>query len=214
MHLANSDNELIDASGNKMNIIGSIDINIELNGIHLVQNMKVLNSKTFRNIILGRDFLSHFETVEFDFPKNRIKLGHQWFNCVKIKGKEIVQLRDTTAIAGRTETVIQVKCNRSVSLITADFEPAAIEGKPGIYTTHCRVIPNMEQGRMQTSAHVARATVRFCHNYFYFGHPVVYVYFLFCFGYPVDSIPVPQIAKYIYFLVLLLRTTSSTGNFG
>ena len=87
MHLANSDNELIDASGNKMNIIGSIDINIELNGIHLVQNMKVLNSKTFRNIILGRDFLSHFETVEFDFPKNRIKLGHQWFNCVKIKGK-------------------------------------------------------------------------------------------------------------------------------
>ena len=70
------------------------------------------------------------------------------------------------------------------------------------------------QGRMQTSAHVARATVRFCHNYFYFGHPVVYVYFLFCFGYPVDSIPVPQIAKYIYFLVLLLRTTPSTGNFG
>ena len=63
------------------------------------------------------------------------------------------------------------------------------------------------QGRMQTSAHVARATVRFWHNYFYFGHPVVYISSLFSFGYPVNSIPVPQIAKYIYFLVLLLRAT-------
>ena len=34
-------------------------------------------------------------------------------------------------------------CNKSMSLITADFEPAVIKGVSGVYATLCRVIPNI-----------------------------------------------------------------------
>lgn len=143
-NIIKSTHELIDASGNDMSIAGSVDLNVHSRDFRVVQNMKVLNSKTFRNVILGRDFLSHFKTVEFDFVGNRVKLGNQWSNCVEIRGKELVRLNEKTSVAGRTETVIQVKCKKSTALITADFEPIPISEKPGIYATYCRVIPNIE----------------------------------------------------------------------
>ena len=118
-----------------MSIAGSIDLNVHFLDFHVIQNMKVFNSKTFRNVILGRDFLSHFKTVEFDFELNLVKLGNKWSNCVQIQGKEPVRLSDNTSVEGPLETVIQVKCKKSVALITAYFEPLSISGTPGIYAT-------------------------------------------------------------------------------
>ena len=127
-----------------MNIAGSININLQLKGIPLIQNMKVLNSKTFRNVILGRDFLSHFRTVEFDFANKSIKLNNIWCSCVDIKRMEPVSLHTKTSIPSRSETIVQVKCKKSFALITADLDPTAVPSKPGIYPTYCRVIPNIE----------------------------------------------------------------------
>ena len=144
MNIIESTHDLIDASGNNMNIAGSININLQLKGTQLIQNMKVLNSKTFRNVILGRDFLSHFRTVEFDFANKSIKLNNIWCSYVDIKRMEPVRLHTKTSIPSRFETVVQVKCKKSLALITADFEPTAVPSKPGIYPTYCRVIPNIE----------------------------------------------------------------------
>ena len=144
MNIIASTHDLIDASGNNMNIAGSIDINLQLKGTRLLQNMKVLNSKTFRNVILGRHFLSHFRMVEFDFVNKSIKFNNIWCNCVDIKREEPVRLQTTTSILSRAEKIVQVKCKKSLALVTADFEPSSFHIKPGIYATYCRVIPNVE----------------------------------------------------------------------
>ena len=48
------------------------------------------------------------------------------------------------SISGRSERVVLVKCKKSSSLQTADFEPVVIEGVSGVYGTRCRVIPDLE----------------------------------------------------------------------
>ncbi len=66
---------IIDASGKIMDITGCVDLNLSIMGSTLKQNFKVLNSKTYNNVILGRDFMSKFPSVEFNFAKHEIKLG-------------------------------------------------------------------------------------------------------------------------------------------
>ena len=59
---------LIDASGNYMKIIETVNIEILL-GPHIVanQNVKILNVRTSKHVLLGRDFLSHFVVLNSIF---------------------------------------------------------------------------------------------------------------------------------------------------
>ena len=139
-----SDHRLIDASGNSMSIIGDLDIPITTQGINITQNMKVVNTKTYQNVILGRDFLAKFSPVEFDFMHNGIKLGDKWYSSVRFHSKERVRLQSKVSLAPRSECVINVQCKKSVSLITADYEPIKINGSHGAYATRCRVVPNID----------------------------------------------------------------------
>ena len=135
---------LIDGSGNNMKIIGTVNIDVSL-GPHIVvnQNIKILNVKTYKHVLLGRDFLSHFRSIEFDCSNHNIRIGRRWFPCVKPRDKEVVRLDSKIRIEPRSETVVTVHCNKSMSLITADFEPATLKGVTGVYATPCRVIPNI-----------------------------------------------------------------------
>ena len=135
---------LVDASGNNMEIIGSIDVPITIGNNRFVQNLKVLNALTNRNIILGRDFLGKFDNVEFDFPQNKVRLGNHWSTCYTIDSPEKVRLHHKVPISGRSERVVLVKCKKSSSLQTADFEPVVIGGVSGVYGTRCRVIPDLD----------------------------------------------------------------------
>ena len=105
------------------------------------QEMKILNSKSYRNVILGRDFLSKFSNVQSDFKKQRVKLCPHWHYCVQLKKPSAVHLTESIELPARTESVVNVKCRPSIALITADFEPFPVA--PGIYATHCRVIPSI-----------------------------------------------------------------------
>ena len=98
-NIKSSDHRLIDASGNSMSIIGDLDIPITTQGINVIQNMKVVNTKTYQNVILGRDFLAKFSPVEFDFIRNCIKLGDKWYSSVKFHGKERVRLQSKVSLA-------------------------------------------------------------------------------------------------------------------
>ena len=140
----NSQHFVIDASGKTMNISGSIDLNLSIKGSNVKQNFKVLNSKSYNNVILGRDFMSKFPSVEFDFANGKVKLGAVWLHCVNVRKEQIARVKDTITIASRSESVVNVKCNQLVSLLTMDFEPTQIFGMPGVYATRCRVIPNFQ----------------------------------------------------------------------
>ena len=65
---------LVNASGNPIDILGSVDINIDMQDFKIIQNLKVLNHKTFRNVLLGRDFLTKFKNVEFDFVSDKVRI--------------------------------------------------------------------------------------------------------------------------------------------
>ena len=46
-----------------MNIMVSVCVKISLKDTIVYQNMKVLDSKSYKNVLLGRDFLLQFHTV-------------------------------------------------------------------------------------------------------------------------------------------------------
>ena len=58
------------ASGSNMNI-GTIELNTELVGTNLkiTHMFRVLNAKSGRSIIIGRDLMRKYENVEFDFKE-------------------------------------------------------------------------------------------------------------------------------------------------
>ncbi len=139
-----TEHKLVDASGREMNIIGSVLVTINLGGELIKQHLKVLNAKTYKHVLLGRDFLSNFGSMEFDMVANKVKLGKEWFMCVSSKGKEPVRMQNNVSLPPRSESIVNVKCRNSLSLITADFEPKPLGGVMGVYATRCRVIPDVD----------------------------------------------------------------------
>ena len=71
-----------------MDIMGSVNISLDMPDAAILHNFRVLNSKTYRNVLLGRDFLAKFDRIEFDFAKNRVRIGKHWFPCRDVRGKE------------------------------------------------------------------------------------------------------------------------------
>ena len=72
-----------------MNIGGYIEVNIRIGKIDIRHSMQVLNSKTYRTVLLGRDFLSCFSAVHFDFRKNRVKLGFKMAQVCENSQKQL-----------------------------------------------------------------------------------------------------------------------------
>ena len=74
-----------------MNIIGTVTIKVKLEKLKpYLHEFKVLDSKTYSNVLLGRDFMKQFDSVKFNFVKNKIQIGNVWLNSLSIKNKERV----------------------------------------------------------------------------------------------------------------------------
>ena len=73
-------------------------VTINLSGIIIKQNLKALNAKTYTHVLLDRDFLSIFGTIEFDMVANIVKLGKEWFICVSSKTKEPVRVQNNVSL--------------------------------------------------------------------------------------------------------------------
>ena len=140
----NTTHNLMDASGNNMDIIGSVELLVQFDGASLMQNFKVLGSKTYKHVLLGRDFLAKFASVEFDCQNNAVKLGKAWLKCESVTDKVPVTTQEKTLLSPRSESLVNVTCKKSLGMITADYEPVEIQGLYGVYATRCRVIPNLE----------------------------------------------------------------------
>ena len=153
-------NGFINASGNEMDIVGVVDIPVMLSNKHtIVQEFKVLNSKSYSIILLGRDFMKKHKTVKFDFEKNKVQFGGSWINCMHVDVREKVRLSRRTTIPARSETVISVRCKKSLSLQTVDFDPVPVIGAPGIFVSKARVIPDVRGEFKLTVVNVGESDV-------------------------------------------------------
>ena len=98
-----------------MQIRGSSVVEIFSKEHKFIQEVKILNSNSYGNVILGRDFLSKFSNVQFDFKKQRVKLGPHWHYCVQLKKPSAVHLTESIELPARTESVVNVKCRPSIA---------------------------------------------------------------------------------------------------
>ena len=145
-NIRQSEHRVIDASGHEMKLRGSVFIKIGVKDAVVYQKMNVLDSKSYRNVLLGWDFLSQFCTVQFHFQSNRIQLGSLWYNCATINENSGVKLTNAVSLPARSESIVNGKCGKPFSLLTADFDPLTLSETPGVYATRCRIIPNIEGG--------------------------------------------------------------------
>ena len=135
---------LINASGDHMEIIGSVTISVTIPGSHpLNQAFQVLDSLSYSNILLGRDFMRQFGTVSFDFNKNKIELGNLSITGLTASSTK-VRLCENSIVPARSEKVLFVKCSTFNSLLEGDFEPHMVPFIRGLYANRTRIIPNIE----------------------------------------------------------------------
>ena len=149
--LKNESNGLINASGNEMDILGIVDIPVIIdNNKTVMQEFKVLNSKSYSIILMGRDFMCKFKTIKFDFTRNKVRLGETWISCLHVDTRENVRLFKRTVVPARSETVVTVKCKKEWSMYTVDFDPTPIPGVSGVFLSKARVIPDV-RGEFQVA---------------------------------------------------------------
>ena len=142
--LREEDDGLINASGHDMDILGVVDIPVSMQNIKtVVQEFKVLNSKSHSIVLIGRDYMSRFGTVTFDFTKKRVQLGKSYINFVQVDTRENVRVTKRAIIPSRCETVLSVRCKKNFSMQTVDFDPVPVKGVPGVFVSKARVTPDI-----------------------------------------------------------------------
>ena len=80
--------------------------------------------------------------MTFHFDNNHVRLGPAWNRGAEIETPIRVRLAEKTAIPGRSEAFVQVKCDVKTAFLERDFDPATIGGMTGIYVSRIRMIPN------------------------------------------------------------------------
>ena len=143
--IVKSKHNLVDASGNEMKIIGSVEIKVTLPRMaDCMHTFRVLDTNGPSNVLLGRDFMKKFGSVKFDFINNRVQLGNTWVDGLTIDNKRKVRLNEKVVIKARSEQIVQVRCEERLALLTGDYTPKANLGLVGVYASRARVIPNID----------------------------------------------------------------------
>ena len=134
----------MDASGNEMDIVGKIMIPTSLVGTSqtFTQEFRVLNNESCGNIILGRDYLTRYGAVTFDFENNCIRAGKHWLKGVNIGNKQRVVLSTDIILPPRSENIVTVRCKPIFSLLESEFEPN-VNYVNSIYAARAQVIPDI-----------------------------------------------------------------------
>ena len=133
-NIIQANHKLIDASGNTMDIIGSITTVVNFSRMRPINHeFKVLNSKTYTNILFGRDLMKMYGTVTFDFSNNRVQLERVWQNGLTISGKEQAHIQETVTITARSEQTVLVRCTKKAAMLSVDFEPGQVSAVRGLF---------------------------------------------------------------------------------
>ena len=66
-----------------MEVLGIVEIEVKIQNMRALKHeFKVINTKSYRNVLIGRDFMRRYKRVSFDFQKNRVKIGSVLVNSV------------------------------------------------------------------------------------------------------------------------------------
>ena len=138
--------DCVDASGNGMAITGTIKLKTKLKGCdrEIIHDFCVLGIRSYHSIIFGRDIMKFYKSVQFDFDRNRIRVGNSWLIPVSPDGKQFVRLCNNLTLKPRTEEVIEVRCNKTNALVCGEFVPKQIPGCHGVYVSKAQIIPDAE----------------------------------------------------------------------
>ena len=143
-NIIQASHKLIDASGNNMDIIGTITTVVNFNRMRPINyEFKVLNSKTYTNILSGRDLMKMYGTVTFDFSNYRVQLRRVWQNglTINVRNKHVFK---KVTIPARSEQTVLVRCTKKAAMLSVDFEPSQVSGVRGLFSSRARVTPNIE----------------------------------------------------------------------
>ena len=144
--LSPADKTLKDASHNNIKLLGKVTLPVKIrsnNGKLLIRNVEffVSDCDDVSCALLGRNFMSQFGTVSFDFDNNRIQLGETMCSGFKTFGGR-AKISDQTTVPAKSESLIKLKSRKGNGLVKADFLPDTFNGNPGLYAMKARVLPD------------------------------------------------------------------------
>ena len=144
--IVSSNEILLDASGNEMDILGKVPISISIKGSEkeFTHEFRILNYRSYRNVILGRDVMSRFGEVIFDFQNNEITMDGNRIINASLPGRAVARIDGEITIPPRTELITVVRSSKDSAFITRDFLPTKIPGCAKLYISKARVIPNVD----------------------------------------------------------------------
>ena len=144
--LLDSKDVLLDASDNKMDILGKVPLKVIIRGTNkeFIHEFQILNRRSYRNVILGRDAMSKFDEVTFDFSNDEIIMNGCRIAKVAAPGRNVVRMDGALSVPARSEIVAVVRSNRNQAFITSDFHPSLIPGCNKLYISKARVVPNVD----------------------------------------------------------------------
>ena len=136
--------ELWDASSKKMNVLGrcTLEFNVPKLEKTFEQEFTVLNIKSYKTLLLGRDFFEKVGAVTIDVKSNKIKLGKKWIKGDEPKKRLRVNTRGRITIPARSEQFICVGSKQDAVMLDYEFFPAKII-PTGVYVGNARVKPDM-----------------------------------------------------------------------
>ena len=135
---------LTDASNNKMAISRRCTLRLYIPKIRKTfrHEFSILNVKTYKTLLLGRDFLSDIGPVTIDVQENRVKIDNKWIYGEKSKNRLRVNTCADIVSPGRTEQTICVNTKSNGAMLNSDFIPKTLATK-GLYVAEAKIRPDI-----------------------------------------------------------------------
>ena len=136
--------DLCDASGNKMDVLGCCILSLTIPKLNRTVQHKfaILNVRSFKTLLLGRDFFEKMGPVTIDVGNNRIKIQGQWLKGDEPKQRVRVNTRGKLTLPARSEHFIYANSKVNAAMLDYEFIPAKILPQ-GVYITSSWVRPDM-----------------------------------------------------------------------
>ncbi len=132
----NNDIHLCDASNNKMDVLGCCSLSLHIPKLNkrVTQEFTVLNVKTYKNLLLGRDFFKKMGPVTIDVGRNRIKICERWIKGEAPRQCVRVRTHQKFTLPARSEHFMCISSKANLAMLDYEFVPAKIF-PAGVYVT-------------------------------------------------------------------------------
>ena len=134
----------MDASNNQMDMAGRCFITFKISKLNKTYTHEfwVLNTRTYKTLLLGRDFMQKVRPITIDILGNQLKIGNKWLPGEKSESQIRVNSEEEIILPARTETILCVKSKAKSALSDYEFVPK-LAGRKGVYLLEALVQPDV-----------------------------------------------------------------------